>query len=83
MSELVRKVNAFFKTALRSEIETVKAGIILSARQEQIFEMYYIKKQDVGFIADTLGTCENVIKKELNAIRNKLETFNRQNMVKK
>ena len=72
MSKDVRRVNAFFRDALKSDVESVKGIILLSERQEKIFEMYYVKKQDVGFIADSLYVSVSVVNVELRLIRGKL-----------
>lgn len=72
MSKLVKFINEFFKTALKKDVDDIKEKIILTERQEKIFEMYYIKKQNVNFIADTLFVCPMVINKELKIIREKI-----------
>ena len=72
MSEMVKAVNRFFKTAVKSEVEEVKDKILLSERQEDIFNRYYIKKQDINFIADVLNVCPIVVSNELRLIRFKL-----------
>ena len=72
MSEMVKAVNRFFKTAVKSEVDEVKDKILLSERQEDIFDRYYIKKQDINFIADTLNICPIVVSNELRLIRFKL-----------
>lgn len=72
MSTTVQKINRFFKTALKTEVEEVKIQMSLSDRQLDIFERFYIKKQDINFIADTLCVCPQVINKELRNIRMKL-----------
>ena len=69
---MVKTVNKFFKTAIKSEVENVKDKILLSERQEDIFDRYYIKGQDVNFIADTLNVCPIVVSNELRLIRFKL-----------
>lgn len=72
MSEMVKAVNRFFKTAIKSEVENIKDKILLSERQEDIFNRYYIKKQDINFIADVLNVCPIVVSNELRLIRFKL-----------
>ena len=72
MSETVRKVNGFFKTALKDEIDSLQEKLSLTERQERIFAMFYIKRHDLNFIADTLNVCPQVIGNELRAIRRKL-----------
>ena len=72
MSKEILKINSFFKTALKSEVEQVKEKIVLSERQEKIFDMFYIKKVDIGFIADSLYVSVSVINEELRTIRKKI-----------
>ena len=72
MSVMVKTVNKFFKTAIKSEVESATDKILLSERQEDIFNRYYIKKQDVNFIADILNVCPIVVSNELRLIRFKL-----------
>ena len=72
MSLSVRRINQFFKTATRADIDGIRSAIILSERQEKIFDMYYIRRNDLGFIADTLCISYPVAKHELNAIRAKI-----------
>ncbi len=69
---MVKAVNRFFKTAIKSEVEDIKDKILLSERQEDIFNRYYIKKQDINFIADVLNVCPIVVSNELRLIRFKL-----------
>lgn len=72
MAEEVRRVNDFFRSAIKADVEEVKDKILLSDRQEEIFNRYYIRRQDVNLIADTLGVCSYVVNAELKAIRKKL-----------
>lgn len=72
MSQSVRQINDFFKTAVKSDIDNVSEELLLSDRQEQIFRMFYIRRLDINFIADTLGVCPLVISNELKTIRKKL-----------
>lgn len=72
MLEAVRKVNSYFKSATRAEVDNLLSQIILSERQADTFDMYYIKKKDVGFIADRLYVSISVINTELRIIRDKM-----------
>ena len=72
MSDLIKFINSFFKQAIKEDVDEVKSKIILSERQGKIFEMFYIKRNDINFIADTLGVCPMVINNELKAIRQKI-----------
>lgn len=71
MSQVV-KVNSFFKSAIKTDVEVIKSKIILSERQEFIFEHYYIKRQSVNFIADSLFISPEVVSRELQIIRQKI-----------
>lgn len=68
----VRRINKWFKDATRADVNDLLGKIILSDRQTRIFEMFYIKRQNIGFIADTLGFSERVICEELELIRRKI-----------
>ena len=46
--------------------------LLLSDRQERIFRMYYIRRLDIGFIADDIGISIDVVNRELKTIRRKL-----------
>lgn len=72
MSETVQKINEFFRNAIKKDIDDVKIQLLLSDRQLDIFDRFYIRKQDINFIADTLNVCPQVINNELKAIRKKL-----------
>ena len=72
MSEEVKVVNAYFKEALKTDIDDMVEKLALSDRQLDIFYRYYVKKQDIGYIADTIGVCEAVISRELKKVRKKI-----------
>lgn len=68
----IKEINNYFKTATRADVNDLLGKIILSVRQTRIFELFYIKDMNIGFIADTLGFSERVISEELNVIREKI-----------
>lgn len=68
----VRRINNFFRIANKLDVENIKSTVLFTERQESIFDYYYIKKKDVGFIADTLYISESVIKREIRTIREKI-----------
>ena len=72
MSEIIKSINRFFKFAVREDVEKVRNDIILSERQMKIFNMFYIERHDINFIADSLNVCSMVINNELKIIRIKL-----------
>lgn len=72
MFKTVRAVNGWFRLAKRSDIDKILSEIILSERQGKIFEMFYLKKHDIGFIADSLFVSPTVVSVELKAIRDKI-----------
>ena len=70
---IVRTINAYFKIATRADVNDLLSKIILSERQTRVFEMFYIKRQNIGYIADSLGFSERVISEELTQIRDKIK----------
>ena len=72
MSKQSKEINSFFSLAERSEVEEVLSRIILTERQFRIFEMKYIKGNDINFIADTVGLSSSAVDKELRKIRAKI-----------
>ncbi len=72
MSAATKRINEFFRKALRKDVERIKADIILSERQKKIFEMFYIQKHNIDFIADSLCVCRMVVNNELKLIRAKI-----------
>ena len=72
MSESVKTVNKFFREADKVSVNVLKAKMLLSDRQSIIFDMYYLRGNDVGFIADSLCVSGIVINRELYKIRKKI-----------
>lgn len=72
MSAITKRINEFFRGALKKDIDFIQSEIILSERQEKIFQMFYIQKKDIGFIADSLCVCRMVVNNELKIIREKI-----------
>lgn len=74
MSQTSKTVNAFFRTAVRRDVDGLVDDLLLTKRQRQIYDMFYIQRDDICFIADYVGCCERVVKKELRIIREKIVT---------
>lgn len=72
MSVVTKKINDFFHYALKKDVDKIKSDIVLSDRQLKIFEMFYIQKHDINFIADSLCVCRMVVNNELKVIRTKI-----------
>lgn len=72
MSKDIKRINRFFRTALKSDVENVNGCLAMSERQERIFDMFYVRKNDIGFIADSLNVCVSVVNDELRLIRGKI-----------
>ena len=72
MSTTSKAVNAFFRDALRKDVDGLAYDLLLTKRQEQIYEMFYIQRQDINYIADSIGCCSRVVQKELKTIRKKI-----------
>lgn len=72
MSKDIKRINRFFRTALRDDVDSIRGSIALSERQKRIFDMFYVRKNDIGFIADSLNVCVSVVNDELRLIRGKI-----------
>lgn len=72
MFATVRAVNGWFRSANRNDLDRLLSEIILSERQRKVFDMFYVKKQNIGFIADTLCVSKTVVNVELKEIRRKI-----------
>lgn len=71
----IKRINRFFKNANKAEIDGVMVKVYLSDRQSKVFEMFYLKRQNIGYIADTLNCSASVISEELNVIRCKINSI--------
>lgn len=72
MSKIIKKINDFFRNAIKKDVDKINNELVLSERQQKIFEMFYIKKQNIDFIANSLCVCKMVVNNELKIIRNKI-----------
>ena len=72
MSATSKAVNEYFRDAIRKDVDGLAYSLLLTKRQEQIYEIFYIQKHDTCFIADTIGCCLRVVQKELRTIRRKI-----------
>lgn len=72
MSKTIKFINKFFKYANKKDVENVHSQILLTERQEKIFDMFYIKKLSIDFIADSLFISIMTVNNELKTIRKKL-----------
>lgn len=50
-------------------------NLVLTERQAEIFELYYMKRHDRGFVADKLFVSQSTVSAELRSIRLKLIKF--------
>ena len=72
MFATVRAVNGWFRSANKSDLDRMLSEIILSERQRKVLEMFYVRKLDIEFIADTLCVSKTVVNVELREIRRKI-----------
>ena len=75
MYSTVTKTNAFFRDASRPQVDELMKNLVLTERQAEIFELYYIKRHDRGFVADKLFVSQSTVSAELRSIRLKLVKF--------
>ena len=55
MSQTSKTVNAFFRTAVRRDVDGLVDDLLLTKRQRQIYDMFYIQRDDINYIADYVG----------------------------
>ena len=72
MSELSKKVNEFFSSATRNEVKQIKDNIYISEHLNDVFEMFYIQKKTVDYIAYKTEYSKGKIEADLRLIRKKL-----------
>ena len=73
MDSTVKTINGYFRNAVKSDVNEVLSKLILTERQNKIFNMFYLEKQDINFIADSLNVCRSVVNTELHLIRSKVK----------
>lgn len=72
MSELSRRVNEFFRSATRNEVKQVKDELYISEHLNEVFEMFYLQRKDIEYIAYTTGYSRGKIEADLRLLRRKL-----------
>lgn len=73
MSDLVLRINKFFRVATKNEVNSVIDQLVLTDRQMKILTMFYLQKRSIDYIADEIGFCSNVVDRELQTIRKKID----------
>lgn len=71
MSETSKQMNRFIEDATKIEIEEILENIILTDHQKEVFEMKYIKRYDVNYIAYKTGYSISKVESDLRKIRKK------------
>lgn len=71
-------INSFFRHSTKAEVDSILSRIYLSNRQSKILDLFYLKKENICFIADSLNCSQPVINRELKRIRDKILTELRQ-----
>ena len=69
----IKQINSFFKTATRADVNDLLGKIVLTDRQTRVFEMFYLRDMNIGFISDSLNCSSSVVNEELKLIRDKME----------
>lgn len=72
MSQLSKRINEFIKYATRNEIKEVKDKIYISEHLEKVFDMFYIQKLDIDYIAYKTGYSRGKIEADLRLLRSKI-----------
>lgn len=72
MSELSKRINEFFRAATRKEVKEIKDNIYISDHLEKVFDMFYIQKLDINYIAYKTGYSRGKIEADLRLLRSKI-----------
>lgn len=72
MSELTKNINKFFKSATKTEISIIENEIILDNHLQQVYQMFYIQRKDIDYIAFKTGYSRGKIEADLRIIRMKI-----------
>lgn len=72
MSELSKKINEFFRCATRQEVKQVKDNIYISEHLETVFNMFYLERKDIDYIAYKTGYSRGKIEADLRLLRSKI-----------
>lgn len=72
MSESVRRVNGFFRNAVKRDIEGLHEQLLLTDRQYRIYSLFYIERKDINYISDCVYISPRAVEKELRVIRKKI-----------
>ena len=72
MSELSKRINEFFKCATRNEVKQIKDNIYISEHLNTVFEMFYLQRKDIEYIAFKTGYSRGKIESDLRLLRKKL-----------
>lgn len=72
MSQLSKRINEFIKYATRQEVKEIKDKIYISEHLEKVFDMFYIQKLDIDYIAYKTGYSRGKIEADLRLLRSKI-----------
>ena len=72
MSELSKKVNRFFNSATKSDVENLKQELLITEHLKNVLEMKYIEGKDIEYIAYVTGYSRGKIEADLRKIRKKI-----------
>lgn len=68
----LKSINTILKYSTRKDFDKLKDELALTDRQRTVFNMKYMQKKPIGFIADSLGFSTRTIDLELATIRKKI-----------
>ena len=72
MSELSKRINEFFRSATRKDVMQIKDNIYISEHLEKVFDMFYLQRKDIDYIAYSTGYSRGKIEADLRLLRSKI-----------
>lgn len=72
MNDKTKRINEFLRLATKQEVQDIKDKIYLTDHQEEVFNMFYLKKKNINYIADMTGYSRDKVCDDLKLIREKI-----------
>ena len=72
MSDSVKRINRFFRHAVKRDVDGLPEQLLLTERQYRIYSMFYIERKSIDIIAYSVNLSARAVEKELRLIRRKI-----------
>lgn len=73
ISAIVKRINRYFKKAIKRDIEYINEQLFVTDQQAAIFRMRYLENKSIVAISEELHCSVDLVNTELRIIRSKLD----------